>query len=111
MDARVVVGVGNIYASEALFEAGVAPARPAGRISRARYGRLAAAVREVLARSIEAGGTTLRDFTEADGTPGYFARELRVYGRAGEPCVRCGEPVRVKTLGQRSSFYCPRCQH
>lgn len=110
MDARVVVGVGNIYASEALFEAGVAPSRPAGRVSRARYGRLAAAVREVLARSIEAGGTTLRDFTEADGRPGYFARELRVYGRAGEPCVRCGEPVRVKTLGQRSSFYCPRCQ-
>ena len=110
MDARVVVGVGNIYASEALFEAGVAPSRPAGRISRARYGRLAEAVREVLARSIEAGGTTLRDFTEADGRPGYFARELRVYGRAGEPCVRCGEPVRVRTLGQRSSFYCPRCQ-
>ena len=110
MDSRVVAGVGNIYASEALFEAGVAPSRPAGRISRARYRRLAAAVRAVLARAIEAGGTTLRDFTEADGNPGYFARELRVYGRAGAPCVRCGEPVRARVLGQRSSFYCPRCQ-
>ena len=110
MDARVVAGVGNIYASEALFEAGIAPSRPAGRVSRARYDRLAAAVREVLARSIAAGGTTLRDFTEADGRPGYFARELRVYGRAGAPCVRCGEPVRARTLGQRSSFYCPKCQ-
>ena len=110
MDSRVVAGVGNIYASEALFEAGVAPSRPAGRISRERYQRLADAVRSVLARSIEAGGTTLRDFTEADGSPGYFARELRVYGRAGAPCVRCGEPVRARTLGQRSSFYCPRCQ-
>ena len=67
-------------------------------------------MRAVLARSIDAGGTTLRDFTEADGNPGYFARELQVYGRAGEPCVRCGAPVRARVLGQRSSFYCPRCQ-
>lgn len=110
MDARVVVGVGNIYASEALFVAGIAPSRPARRISRARYRLLADSVRQVLRQAIRAGGTTLRDFSEVDGTPGYFAQELQVYGRAGEACVRCATHIRVRTIGQRSSFFCPRCQ-
>lgn len=110
MDSRVVVGVGNIYANEALFLAGISPQRAAGRISRERYDRLAEAVRQVLAQAIEAGGTTLRDFAAVDGAPGYFALELRVYSRAGEPCVRCGAPIRVRRLGQRSTYYCARCQ-
>ena len=110
MDASVVVGVGNIYASESLFAAGIAPTRPAGRISRRRYQALADAVRDVLSRAIVSGGTTLRDFTEADGTPGYFARKLRVYGRAGRDCPRCGAAIRARRIGQRSSFFCPRCQ-
>jgi formamidopyrimidine-DNA glycosylase len=111
MDGRVVVGVGNIYASEALFQAGIHPSRPCGRIAQARYERLAQAVKEVLAAAIEAGGTTLQDFRQADGTPGYFARALNVYGRAGEPCPRCGSPLRQKAIGQRSSYYCGHCQH
>ncbi len=111
MDSRVVVGVGNIYASEALFLAGIHPKRAAGRISPERMARLAEAIRTVLARAIEAGGTTLQDFTRADGQPGYFAQELAVYGREGEPCPACGHPVRRIVLGQRSTYYCPRCQH
>ncbi|NLO81185.1 MAG: bifunctional DNA-formamidopyrimidine glycosylase/DNA-(apurinic or apyrimidinic site) lyase [Xanthomonadaceae bacterium] len=110
MDAQVVVGVGNIYANEALFRAGILPSRPAGRISRERYQRLAAAVQEVLRAAIAAGGTTLRDFIDSDGKPGYFSQELHVYGRAGEPCTGCGEPVRLSRLGQRATYYCPRCQ-
>ncbi len=110
MDASVVVGVGNIYASESLFSAGIHPQRPAGRISRERYGRLAVAIRRVLQDAIDAGGTTLRDFTGAGGEPGWFSRELRVYGREREPCVRCGAAIRRRVIGQRSSFYCPRCQ-
>jgi formamidopyrimidine-DNA glycosylase len=111
MDAAVVVGVGNIYASESLFLAGIHPARPCHRISLARYHRLAEVVREVLQASITQGGTTLRDFVREDGNPGYFARSLRVYGRAGEPCIVCGTALRQQRIGQRSSFYCPRCQH
>ncbi len=111
MDAAVVVGVGNIYASESLFLAGIHPARPCHRISLARYHRLAEVVREVLQASITQGGTTLRDFVREDGNPGYFARSLRVYGRAGEPCSVCGTALRQQRIGQRSSFYCPRCQH
>ncbi len=111
MDSHVVAGVGNIYANEALFRAGIHPARAAGRISRQRYARLAQAIREVLAEAIEAGGTTLRDFTGSDGRPGYFSRTLAVYDREGEPCSRCGHPIRSIRLGQRSTFYCPRCQH
>ncbi|GAP64796.1 formamidopyrimidine-DNA glycosylase Fpg [Mizugakiibacter sediminis] len=110
MDQGVVVGVGNIYASEALFAAGIHPKRAAGAVSRARYARLAAAVRRILAHAIARGGTTLRDFLAPDGAPGYFEQELAVYGRAGEPCRVCGTPIRAIALGQRSTFYCPRCQ-
>jgi len=110
MDGHVVDGVGNIYANEALFRAGIHPARAAGRISRQRCERLAQAIREVLAEAIEAGGTTLRDFTGSDGRPGYFSRTLAVYDREGAPCPRCGHPIRSIRLGQRSTFYCPRCQ-
>lgn len=110
MDGHVVVGVGNIYANESLFLARIHPARPCHRISLERYRRLAEAVRTVLGASIAQGGTSLRDFVQEDGNPGYFAQSLRVYGRAGEPCPSCGRPVRQRRLGQRSSFYCPRCQ-
>ena len=110
MDAHVVTGVGNIYASEALFHAGVHPLRAAGRISRARYDRLAASVRATLERALAAGGTTLRDFADASGHPGYFQNECAVYGREGEPCRACGTPIRALRQGQRSTFYCPRCQ-
>lgn len=110
MDGRVVVGVGNIYASEALFMAGIHPHRPAGRISLARYEGLAAAIRDVLARAIRDGGTTLRDFTSAGGTPGYFAQNLLVYERAGEPCFQCGAPLRRRVIGQRATYYCVNCQ-
>ncbi|MFO1494847.1 MAG: bifunctional DNA-formamidopyrimidine glycosylase/DNA-(apurinic or apyrimidinic site) lyase [Lysobacterales bacterium] len=110
MDQATVVGVGNIYAAEALFRAGIDPRRAAGRVSRERYGLLAEAVREILAYAIERGGTTLRDFLRPDGEPGYFEQELAVYGRAGQPCTVCGQPVQSVRLGQRSSFYCARCQ-
>ncbi|HKL24912.1 MAG TPA: bifunctional DNA-formamidopyrimidine glycosylase/DNA-(apurinic or apyrimidinic site) lyase [Desulfuromonadales bacterium] len=110
MDAAVVVGVGNIYASEALFRAGIDPRRPAGRVSRKAFAKLVAAVREVLQEAIAAGGTTIRDFTDSDGRPGYFRQELRVYGREGQPCVHCHEPIRQIRLGQRSTYYCPKCQ-
>lgn len=110
MDARTVVGVGNIYAAEALFLAGIHPARAAGRISAARYDALAKAIKRVLASAIRAGGTTLRDYTSGDGTPGYFALKLAVYGRDGERCRRCDATVRSVVIGQRSSFYCPHCQ-
>jgi len=110
MDQATVVGVGNIYASEALFLAGIDPQRPAGEISRARYARLAETVRAVLEQAIHAGGTTLRDFSGADGSPGYFAQSLKVYGREGEPCTVCGSPILCRVIGQRSSYYCRRCQ-
>lgn len=110
MDGHVVVGVGNIYASEALFMAGIHPNRQAGRISRQRYAGLVEAIRDVLARAIEQGGTTLRDFAGSDGAPGYFARELLVYDRAGKGCFQCDSPIRQKVIGQRSSYFCPSCQ-
>lgn len=110
MDGRVVVGVGNIYASEALFLAGISPVRGAGRISLPRYARLADCIKQVLTAAIEQGGTTLRDFVGGDGKPGYFAQQLWVYGRDGRPCKRCGEVLREKRLGQRSSVYCMACQ-
>ena len=110
MDQAIVVGVGNIYASEALFAAGIHPARAAGAVSRERYQRLAAAVKQILAHAIERGGTTLRDFISPDGVPGYFEQELFVYGRAGEPCRVCATPIRASVIGQRSTFHCPRCQ-
>jgi formamidopyrimidine-DNA glycosylase len=110
MDQRTVVGVGNIYASEALHAAGIAPRIPAGTISSNRYGRLVEEVRAVLLRAIEAGGTTLRDFQNATGKPGYFLQELAVYGRAGEHCRKCGGEIQNTRIGGRSSFYCPNCQ-
>ena len=110
MDQHVVVGVGNIYAAEALFAAGIHPNRAAGSVSRARYARLADEVRRILAYAITRGGTTLRDFISPDGTPGYFEQELFVYGRAGEACKVCGTPVHSVMLGQRSTFYCAKCQ-
>jgi len=110
MDQAIVVGVGNIYAAEALFRAGIDPRRAAGRVSRERFEDLAQAVKAILGHAIERGGTTLRDFLRPDGEPGYFEQELQVYGRAGEPCRVCGAPIRSVRLGQRSSFYCPRCQ-
>jgi len=110
MDNAVVVGVGNIYATEALFAAGIDPRRPAGSIARARYLRLGEAIKRILAQAIECGGTTLRDFVGGDGKPGYFQQELFVYGRAGEFCKSCGSTLRETRLGQRASVYCPRCQ-
>ncbi len=110
MNSQVVAGVGNIYASEALFLAGIHPGRPAGRISLKRYQRLVDAIREVLEDAIAAGGTTLRDFVDSNGNPGYFSQRLRVYGRQEKACEQCGSPVRSRVIGQRSTFYCPRCQ-
>ncbi len=110
MDAQVVVGVGNIYANEALFHAGIHPTRPCGGISRARYSRLAASVKTVLQNAIEQGGTTLRDFRRADGRPGYFEQALAVYGRAGAPCPRCQAPLKRRIVAQRATYYCGRCQ-
>ncbi|EZQ18300.1 bifunctional DNA-formamidopyrimidine glycosylase/DNA-(apurinic or apyrimidinic site) lyase [Pseudomonas sp. G11-1] len=110
MDNAVVVGVGNIYATEALFAAGIDPRREAGRISRARYQALAEEIKKVLARAIESGGTTLRDFIGGDGKPGYFKQELFVYGRAGQLCKVCGTTLSECRLGQRSTVFCRRCQ-
>jgi formamidopyrimidine-DNA glycosylase len=110
MNAAVVAGVGNIYANEALFRAGINPRRAAGRISRERLRRLVAAVRAVLEESIAQGGTTLRDFVGSDGRPGYFRIALKVYDRAGAPCERCGAPIRRIVQGQRASYYCASCQ-
>ncbi|MET0104227.1 MAG: bifunctional DNA-formamidopyrimidine glycosylase/DNA-(apurinic or apyrimidinic site) lyase [Sedimenticola sp.] len=110
MDGKVVVGVGNIYASESLFMSGIHPQRAANRISRARYETLAKNIKAVLSAAIAQGGTTLRDFQREDGKPGYFSQELRVYGRNGEPCPNCGKPVSQRTIGQRSSYFCNHCQ-
>jgi formamidopyrimidine-DNA glycosylase len=111
MDGKVVVGVGNIYANEALFLSGIHPNRAAGRISKARYALLAGLIKQVLTSAIDQGGTTLRDFVGGDGKPGYFAQRLYVYGRAGQPCKTCETPLRELRLGQRSSVYCVTCQH
>jgi formamidopyrimidine-DNA glycosylase len=110
MDSHVVAGVGNIYASEALFRAGINPRMPARRIGRARYDLLAEKIRETLEAAIQAGGSTLRDFVGGDGRAGYFQNEHLVYGRRGEPCFTCGKPIRELRQGQRSTFYCPFCQ-
>lgn len=110
MDGRIVVGVGNIYANEALFAAGIAPERMAGTVTRKQYEALAAAIKAVLVKAITAGGTTLRDFSGGDGQPGYFQQELLVYGRGGEPCVRCGTLLTEIRLGQRTTVYCRKCQ-
>jgi len=110
MDARRVVGVGNIYASESLFRAAIHPRIKAGRLSLEQAKRLSAAVKLTLNKAIRAGGSTLRDFVGADGNPGYFQQRYWVYDRAGLPCRRCGTPVRRIVQGQRSTFFCPRCQ-
>lgn len=110
MDGRVVVGVGNIYACESLWRAGVHPQRSTARISRARWERLAAEVQAVLADAIEQGGTTLNDFTDGEGNAGYFQVALSVYGREGEGCLRCGRAIRRRLQSGRSTFYCPGCQ-
>ncbi|KTF41277.1 bifunctional DNA-formamidopyrimidine glycosylase/DNA-(apurinic or apyrimidinic site) lyase [Xanthomonas translucens] len=110
MDQRVVVGVGNIYAAESLFQAGISPLREAGEVSRARYARLAEAAKAILGYAIGRGGTTLRDFISPDGAPGYFEQELAVYGREGEACKRCGRPLRHASIGQRASVWCGSCQ-
>lgn len=110
MDAATVVGVGNIYAAESLFLAGIRPDRAAGRVSRDRYELLAQHIKQVLTNAINQGGTTLRDFVGGDGKPGYFAQQLYAYGRAGEPCKRCQTILRDKVIGQRASVYCIACQ-
>lgn len=110
MNSEVVVGVGNIYASESLFMAGIRPGRASRRITRKECERLAQAIKQVLQRSITQGGTTLRDFVNSDGQPGYFAQSLSVYGREGEPCHTCGSLIKSSVLGQRSTFHCPLCQ-
>jgi formamidopyrimidine-DNA glycosylase len=110
MDSRVVVGVGNIYANEALFLSGISPRRAAGKISLARYQNLADCIQQVLQRAIDVGGTTLRDFTGSDGEPGYFKQSLQVYGRGGRECTACQRPLKEIRLGQRSTVYCSNCQ-
>ena len=110
MDAGVVMGIGNIYANEALFMSGIHPLRPAGRLSRQRYEVLARAVKRVLREAVTQGGTTLRDFVDGEGRPGYFRQYLKVYDREGLPCVKCGAAIRHIRQGQRSTYYCSGCQ-
>jgi len=110
MNGQTVVGVGNIYACESLFKAGISPKRLAGKVSKARYIKLVAVIKEVLAQAIEQGGTTLKDFVQATGKPGYFQQQLNVYGRAGEACPSCNSSIKQVTQGQRSTFYCGKCQ-
>ena len=110
MDSRIVVGVGNIYANEALFMAGINPAKKAGKISKAHFEKLVVAIKQVLNSAIEKGGTTLRDFINGEGNPGYFRNELQVYDRKGEACNNCKAPIKMIRLGQRSTFYCRSCQ-
>ena len=111
MDQHIVVGVGNIYASEALFAAGIAPQRPAGQVSLAEYQRLAVAIQAILREAIRQGGSTLRDFVGGDGKPGYFQQQLNVYDRDRQPCRVCGGLIERCRLGQRSTYYCPACQY
>ncbi|MER2494339.1 bifunctional DNA-formamidopyrimidine glycosylase/DNA-(apurinic or apyrimidinic site) lyase [Catenovulum sediminis] len=110
MDNKIVVGVGNIYATESLFLSGIHPKRAAGNISLKRYKILVENIKKVLAAAIEQGGTTLKDFAKADGNPGYFAQKLLVYGRSGQACTVCGETLKSMQLGQRASVYCKNCQ-
>ena len=110
MNSHILVGVGNIYACEALFLAGINPKRQAGRISRQRYSTLIDAIKKILLQSIEQGGTTLKDFTQQDGKPGYFKQSLRVYGRAEQACPVCQQPIKRVTQQQRSTYYCSNCQ-
>lgn len=111
MDNKVVVGVGNIYASESLFQSGILPQREAGSLTEAEIAMLVLTIKKVLQHSIEQGGTTLKDFLQSDGKPGYFAQELQVYGRAGETCRVCGNLIESQKIGQRSTYFCRVCQH
>lgn len=110
MDSKIVVGVGNIYATEALFMARIFPKKPAGEVTRAQYQRLVTAIKTVLSKAINHGGTTLRNFLHGEGKPGYFSLELKVYGKDGKPCPRCQAPLECMTIAQRSTVYCPNCQ-
>lgn len=110
MDSHIVVGVGNIYANEALFLARLHPKRPAGEIELSDYQRLVEAIKTVLKQAIEQGGTTLRDFINAQGKPGYFQQSLSVYGREGQACLHCAEPIKQLKIGQRASYFCASCQ-
>ena len=110
MDAKIVVGVGNIYASESLFLAGINPKKQAGKITRAQCKELTDAIKKILKDAIKQGGTTLKDFKSSDGKPGYFQQKLKVYDRKDEPCIKCKKPIKQITLGQRSTFYCSHCQ-
>lgn len=111
MDSHIVVGVGNIYASESLFGAGIHPLRSAGDITLTECQRLVDSIQSVLSKSIQQGGTTLRDFTNAEGKPGYFQQTLQVYGRRNQPCRLCATPIEHLKIGQRASYFCPVCQH
>lgn len=111
MDSHVVAGVGNIYASESLFVAGIHPQLSCRDVTIVRYNQLALAIQQVLTQAIAQGGTTLRDFMQTDGQPGYFANSLQVYGRANMPCLSCGNMIQELRIGQRMSFFCPGCQH
>ncbi|WNC71929.1 bifunctional DNA-formamidopyrimidine glycosylase/DNA-(apurinic or apyrimidinic site) lyase [Thalassotalea psychrophila] len=110
MNNHVVVGVGNIYANEALFQAGILPTAPAGKVSQKRYDNLTEIIKQVLTKAISQGGTTLKDFTQADGRPGYFAQSLQVYGRGGEKCIACETPLEEIRQSGRASVFCPKCQ-
>lgn len=110
MDQKVVTGVGNIYASEALFQAGINPTRAAGNISQKRYQLLVSAIKDILQQAILQGGTTLRDFVGGDGKPGYFQQTLHIYGKAGQKCPNCQTPLKAVKLAARNSVYCPKCQ-
>lgn len=110
MDNHIVVGVGNIYANESLFKAGINPKTPAGKLSKKKYVLLTEHIKQTLTAAIEQGGTTLKDFTQSDGNPGYFAQELLVYARAGKECVKCQSTIESVKLGQRNTFFCPSCQ-
>ena len=111
MDSKIVVGIGNIYASESLYVAGIRPTTCANQISEKRLDRLVDSIRKILKKAIKQGGTTLNDFVQADGNPGYFKQSLKVYGRSGEPCFHCKHSIIRLAIGKRSSYYCPNCQH
>lgn len=110
MDNAVVVGVGNIYANESLYLCGIHPLKSAGKLTKTQYQQLADTIKQVLSTAIKQGGTTLKDFLQPDGRPGYFAQELQVYGNKGKPCPQCGTVIEAVIIGQRNSFYCPHCQ-
>ena len=110
MDNKIVVGVGNIYANESLFTAGILPTRGAGTLSLNEWQKLVKEIKKVLSTAIAQGGTTLKDFAQADGKPGYFAQELQVYGKGGQACPYCAHPVKEQKIGQRNTFFCEYCQ-